>query len=158
LSKSLKRYTELDAIIKRLYEDKVNGSLSDKRFEILSNEYEGEQEELEKQIAGLQEGLDRFSEDGAKAGRFIDIVRKYTDFSELTAPMLNEFVEKILVHEVEIYLNFIAEFDVPRYEEAAPEAFDPVERQRTYWREYQRNYQREWQRGRKDRPEICPRT
>jgi hypothetical protein len=94
LSKSRKRYAELDAIIKRLYEDKVNGSLSDKRFEILSGEYEGEQDELEKQIAALQAGLDRFSEDGAKVDRFIDIVRKYTDFSELTAPMLNEFVEK----------------------------------------------------------------
>jgi hypothetical protein len=63
--------------------------------------------------------------------------------------MLNEFVEKILVHEaegerkgygrlqkVEIYLNFISNFDVPGYEETTPEPFDPVERQRAYWREY----------------------
>jgi DNA invertase Pin-like site-specific DNA recombinase len=120
LAKSQKRYAELDFIIKRLYEDKVTGSLSARRFDTLSREYEDEQNALEEQIAGLQAGLDRFSEDGEKAGKFIEIVRKYTDFTELTPAMLNEFVDKILVHEaegerhgygrvqkVEIFLNFI---------------------------------------------------
>jgi hypothetical protein len=96
LAKSQKRHAELDAIINRLYEDKVTGSLSAKRFDSLSREYEDEQNALEEQIAGLQSGLDRFSEDGEKAGKFIEIVRKYTDFTELTPAMLNEFVEKIL--------------------------------------------------------------
>jgi hypothetical protein len=84
LAKSQKRHAELDAIIKRLYEDKVTGSLSVKRFDTLSREYEDEQNALEGQIAELQTGLDRFSEDGEKAGKFIEIVRKYTDFTELT--------------------------------------------------------------------------
>jgi hypothetical protein len=120
LAKNQKRYAELDAIIKRLYEDKVTGTLSAKRFDTLSREYEDEQSALEVEIAGLQGGLDRFSEDGEKANKFIGIVRKYTDFTELTPAMLNEFVEKIIVHEaegerhgygrvqkVEIFLNFI---------------------------------------------------
>jgi hypothetical protein len=149
LAKSQKRHAELDTIIKRLYEDKVTGSLSAKRFDTLSREYEDEQNALEGQIAGLQSGLERFSEDGEKAGKFIEIVRKYTDFTELTPAMLNEFVEKILVHEaegerhgygrvqkVEIFLNFIGKFNVPGYEEPEPKPYDPVERQRAYWREY----------------------
>jgi DNA invertase Pin-like site-specific DNA recombinase len=95
LAKNQKRYAELDAIIKRLYEDKVTGSLSAKRFDTLSHEYEDEQNALEEQIAELRAGLDRFSEDGEKANKFIGIVRKYTDFTELTPAMLNEFVDKV---------------------------------------------------------------
>ncbi|MDR0412144.1 MAG: recombinase family protein [Treponema sp.] len=149
LLKSQKRSSELDTLIKGLYEDKVVGSLSAKRFEILSREYESEQEELERQIAELQTGLERFKEDGDRAEKFIRLVRRYTDFTELTASMLNEFVEKIVVHEaegakqgygryqkVEIYLNFIGKFDVPGQEKTEPEPFDPVEHRRAYWREY----------------------
>jgi DNA invertase Pin-like site-specific DNA recombinase/predicted metal-binding protein len=147
-AKCQKRYAELDAIIKRLYEDKVMGSLSAKRFDTLSREYESEQNALEEQIAGLQAGLARFSEDGDKAGKFMEIVRKYADLSELTPAMLNEFVEKILVHEaegerkgygrvqkVEIFMNFIGNFDARR-EEPEPEPYDPVEHQRKAWRNY----------------------
>jgi hypothetical protein len=140
LIKSQKRYTELDTLIKGLYEDKVAGSLSPKRFEILSREYEDEQEELEHQITELRDGLNQFEKDGDRAEKFIKIVRRYTDFTELTASMLNEFVEKIVVHEpegrrqgygrvqkVEIYLNFIGKFNVPGIEEAEPKPLSPQE-------------------------------
>jgi hypothetical protein len=154
LGKSKKRYAELDSIIKRLYEDKVAGSLSSKRFELLSGEYEDEQEKLERQITELEAELGRFSEDSEKADKFIKIVHKYTDFSELTPAMLNEFVEKVLVHEaervngrraqkVEIYLNFIGKFEVPGYEEAEPEPFDPVEHQREIWRNFYHRHKEE---------------
>ena len=75
--------------------------LSGKRFEILSREYEEEQESLEGQITELKAWLERFKEDGERANKFIEIVRRYTNFDELTAPMLNEYVEKMIVHEAE---------------------------------------------------------
>jgi hypothetical protein len=156
LVKSKRRHAELDAIIKRLYEDKVTGALSAKRFDTLSREYEDEQERLEEQIAELQSGLDRFCEDSGKAERFIKIVRKYTDFTELTPAMLNEFVQKIIVHEaegkrqgygrfqkVEICLNFIGNFKVPGYEEPEAEPFDPVEHQREIWRNHYHRHKAE---------------
>jgi DNA invertase Pin-like site-specific DNA recombinase len=148
LAKIQKRHSELDAIIKRLYEDKVIGSISARRFEILSREYEDEQESLGFQIGVLRAELECFGKDGEKADKFIEIVRRYTDFSELTPAMLNEFVEKILVHEsertkdgraqkLEIYLNFIGKFDAPALEEAKPELpLDHVERRRAQWRAY----------------------
>jgi hypothetical protein len=147
LTKSQRRYAELDTLIKGLYEDKVAGSLSVKRFEILSREYEGEQEGLEKQITELQAALERFEEDGNRADKFIELVRRYTDFTELTGAMLNEFVEKIIVHEaekrgyertqkVEIYLNFIGKIDVPRKEEAEPKPLTPQEQKRAKRRAY----------------------
>ena len=153
LSKNQKRCIELDVLIKRLYEDKVSGELSPKRFEILSCEYEREQEELEKQIAELQVELEQFKTDGDKADRFIEIVRRYTDISELTPTILNEFVEKIVVYEadkssgrreqrVDIYLSFIGRFEIPgQSEELAP--FDPVEHRRAQQRaHYHRHRER----------------
>jgi DNA invertase Pin-like site-specific DNA recombinase len=148
LAKSVKRQSEIDAVIKRLYEDKVNGSLSAKRFEVLSREYEEEQENLEKQITGLRADLGRFAEDGTRAEKFMELVKRYTDFTELTTPMLNEFVEKILVREavridckrtqeVDIYFNFIGKFDVPAQPEPEPSGTsDPAEIRRAKWREY----------------------
>ena len=113
-----------------------------------------EHEDLERQNTELKAGLERFNEDGERAGKFIEIVRRYTDFKELTTPMLNEFVEKILVGEsgkkladnrvmrsqkVDIYLNFIGKFDIPVQPETnlKPGAFNPEkEWQRYLWRAY----------------------
>ena len=148
LTRNKKRCAELDALIKRLYEDKISGELTAKRFDILSREFEDEQENLEQQIAELQAGLDRFGEDGERAERFMELVRRHTDFSELSAPMLHEFVQKIVVHEaeringqrvqtVDVFLNFIGKFEIPGDEQdAEPEPFDPAERKRAQWREY----------------------
>ena len=76
-----------------------------------------EQDELEQTLASDQASLDQFNEDTDRADKFLALAKKYTDFSELTAPMINEFVEKIVVHapdrstgeriqEIEIYLKF----------------------------------------------------
>ena len=147
LAKNQKRCSELNALIKRLYEDKVSGELSAKRFEILSGEYEREQEDLERQTAELQAELGRFNDEGDKADRFIEIVRRYTEFHELNATILNEFIEKIVVYEadkssgrreqqVDIYLTFIGKFDVPGSEVAEAEPFDPAAHRKAQFRAY----------------------
>ncbi len=90
-------------------------------------EYDTEQSALEQEAAGLKEGITAQAEDGMRAQRFVSLVRRYTSFDELTAPMLNEFIEKVVVHEadkstgdrrqkVDIYFNFIGCFVPPRPE------------------------------------------
>lgn len=116
------------------------GKLEEKRFEMLSAEYEKEQDELEQTLASDQASLDQFNEDTDRADKFLALAKKYTDFSELTAPMINEFVEKIVVHapdrstgeriqEIEIYLKFIGKFDVPM-PEPTPEELAAEEKRR----------------------------
>lgn len=97
--------------------------------------------------------MDTFNEDTAKAGQFLALAKKYTDFAELTMPMIYEFVEKILVHapdrssgertqEVEIFLKFIGKFETPMPEPTAEELAEQ-ERQRqrrAYYREKTRRY------------------
>lgn len=124
VAKERKRSAELDVLIKKLYETYAMGKLEEKRFELLCAEYEKEQAELEQLLASEQAQLDQFHEDTDRASHFLALAQKYTDFTELTAPMIHEFVEKILVHapdrstgervqEIEIYLNFIEKFEVP---------------------------------------------
>jgi hypothetical protein len=153
MAKEQKRITELNGLIRRTYEDNYNGKLSDKQFELLSSEYEREQNQLEESIAKLQAELDSFNADTDRADRFISIVKRYTDFSELTPSMITEFVDKILVHEadkssgereqaVEIYLNFIGKFDVPNPEPTPEEiaAEEKARHKRAIAREAQRRY------------------
>jgi len=153
IAKEQKRVAELNTLIRKIYEDKVGGSLSEKRFEILSAEYENEQAELEQSIENLQAELDGFNADSVRADRFIEIVKRYTDFSELTAPMINEFIEKIIVHEadrssgereqkVDVYLNFIGRFEVPEVTPAPEEIAEEEQarEKRARHREAQRRY------------------
>lgn len=148
LNRDRKRSKELDGLIKKLYESYATEKISEKRFELLSDEYEREQEELEASIAGTQMELDAFDADTARADQFLALAKKYTDFSILTTSMIYEFVDKILVHapdkstgdrtqEVDIYLKFIGKFDIPM-PEPTPEELAEMEKQRkrrAYYRE-----------------------
>lgn len=140
IAKEQKRIAELDKLIRRTYEDNVAGKLTDKRFEVLSKEYEQEQVELEQSIERLQAELETFNADSVKADRFIEIVKRHTNFTELTTPMIMEYIDKIIVHEadkssgereqqVDIYLNFIGKFDVPM-PEPTPEEIEAEEKAR----------------------------
>jgi hypothetical protein len=147
LAQYQKRHKELDSLIKQLYEDKVGGSLSPKRFEILSGEYEAEQEELEKQITDLQSGLEAFDAESGNAERFIQMVRRYTEIPELTAAILNEYIDKIVVFEadkssgrreqaVDFHFSFIGKICIPGHDDIEAESFDPAEHRKAQFRAY----------------------
>ena len=122
-----KRIGELDELIRKLYEGNATGKIPDKHFNRLLVEYDTEQSALEQEAAELKEGITAQAEDGMRAQRFVSLVRRYTSFDELTTPMLNEFIEKVVVHEadkstgdrrqkVDIYFNFIGCFVPPKPE------------------------------------------
>ena len=151
LNRDRKRSAELDGLIKKLYESFATGSLTEKRFKLLSDGYEREQEELDAAIVREQAELDAFNADTDRADQFLELVKRYTDFSVLTTPMILEFVDKIVVHapdrssgervqEVDIYLKFIGKFDVP-LPEPTPEELAEQEKLRQK-REKQREYSR----------------
>ena len=124
LSKDKKRIAELDTIIKKLYESFAVGRITDERFDSLLAEYEAEQKALTASVSEMETQMSAFAEDTDRARQFLELAKNYTDFSELTTPMINEFVEKIIVHapekidgdrlqEVEIHLRFIGRFELP---------------------------------------------
>ena len=138
LNKDKRRIDELDTIIKKLYESYAVGRIGEERFDTLLAGYEQEQATLRQSIAEGESALGSFEQDTTNVEHFLDLARKYTNFSELTTPVINEFVEKIVVHapdkstgdrvqEVDIYLKFIGKFDAPM-PEPTPEEIAEQER------------------------------
>jgi DNA invertase Pin-like site-specific DNA recombinase len=158
LSREQKRINDLNTLIKKIYEDNVNGKISDKRFEMLLTDYESEQNELESSADALEKALHEYQKNSDNVDKFIELVHRYTDFSELTTPMIHEFVEKIVVHEadkstgeriqqIDIYLKYVGKLDIIPMPELTPEQRKEEERKRrkraqnrTYAR---RKYERE---------------
>lgn len=153
IAQDTKRVNELNMLMKKLYEDNISGKLSDKRFEFMLSEFENEQDTLEISMVNAKAEIEKYESDTVRADKFIELVKRYTDFSELTTPMLNEFVEKILVHEadyssgervqeVEIYLNFIGKFELPVKEPTAEEIaeHEKLKARRAKKAEYNRRY------------------
>ena len=118
------RIRKLDEIIQRLYEDNLEGKISDERFARMTANYEEEQKGLESRVAELKKLLAAETDRSVNVGHFLALVRKYTDVKELTAEILREFVEKVYVYQAEridgqkvqrirIVWNCIGEFTPP---------------------------------------------
>ena len=118
IAKSKKRISELDLIIKRLYEDNVLGKVSDGRFVTLTRDYEAEQKELRERVDEFQSQIQEVEAKSENTYRFIELIRRYTDIPELTAPILKELIDYIVIHQsskfggkrsqrVDIYYRFI---------------------------------------------------
>ncbi len=95
------RVTKLDGIIQRLYEDNIEGKVSDERFAKLTATYEAEQRQLEYRIAELQSFMANTKNESLGVDTFLSMVRRYTDIKELDAEIIRVFVEKILVYKAE---------------------------------------------------------
>ena len=127
-----KRIRELEMLIAKIYEDNALGKLSDKRYTMLYNQYEGGQEQLQHELDGYKTEQAQYENDRKSATRFLKLVERYSNAEEMSTVMLNEFVEKIVVHErdrkgsadttqkIEIYFNFIGEYIPPTMAEKEP--------------------------------------
>jgi len=161
ITKNQRRIAELEHIFRSLYEDRALGRINAKRFDEMSGGYEQEREGLIAKTAELQAELDAFNADNTRLEKFIELSRQYTQFDELTPKILNEFVDKVIVHEgkwsegkpqgerrgmgtrtqeIEVFLKYIGSFDVPDLRtveeiEAERTAFEKLERKRKLSRE-----------------------
>ena len=140
LATAKQRVSELEVLLCKIYEDNILGKLSDSRYATLDAQYEKEQSELTAEISALEKAVKSYEKHEKDADRFIALIDKYENFDKLTIAMLNEFIEKILVHErdrkgsiqttqeVEIYFNFVGRFVPPAFGEAelTPEELEEI--------------------------------
>lgn len=122
------RLQELERLMCRIYEDMILNKIPNSRYEMLNNQYETEQITLSKEIKDLEQQVSRYEKETDRAKKFISLISRYENFDELTTTMINEFVEKIIVHErdrkgsqtskqkIEIYFNFIGNYELPQAE------------------------------------------
>ena len=120
------RLQELERLMCRIYEDMILNKIPNSRYEILNNQYEMEQITLSKEIKDLELAISRYEKETDRARKFISLINRYENFEELTTTTINEFVEKIIVHErdrkgsqtskqkIEIYFNFIGNYELPQ--------------------------------------------
>ena len=122
LQKDEHRSKEIDSIIQKLYEDNLLGKISDERFVKLSQSYEEEQKQLQTSISDLTEKLAKQQEDSLNISKFMARILKYTELPELTVEIVNELIDKIVIHkptgtkrnriiQIDIYYNFIGKLN-----------------------------------------------
>ena len=124
-----KRIGELDNYIKRLYEGNASGKIPDRQFEKLMAQYDSEQQELEERVKEIEASIHEIQQESENGQQFVRLVQKYRDLTEIDQTALNEFIDKVVVHEatggrtadrsqqIDIYFNFIGQFMVEDTEE-----------------------------------------
>ena len=154
LAAAKQRVSELEVLLCKIYEDNVLGKLPDSRYEVLDAQYAKEQAALTAEIATLEKAVSNYEKHEKDADRFIALIEKYQNFDKLTVAMLNEFVEKILVHErdrkgsiqttqeVEIYFNFVGKFVPPAFGEVelTPEELEEIRKREERKDKLHQNY------------------
>ena len=140
LATAKNRLKELEVLLCKIYEDNILGKLPDSRYATLDAQYGKEQAELTEEISSLEASLSAFEKNKKSAESFISLIDKYQSFDNLTITMLNEFIEKILVHErdrkgstqttqeIEVYFNFVGRFVPPAFGEVelTPEELEEI--------------------------------
>lgn len=122
-----KRIVALDKIIQSLYEDKVSGKLSEERYIKMSGNYEAEQKELTEKVKILKAEIEKAQTKYDNIQKFMAIVKRYSDFEELTPEILRAFVDKIIIYEkqkvdghirhtIEIVYNFVEAIELPDFD------------------------------------------
>ncbi|MDL2287925.1 DUF4368 domain-containing protein [Oscillospiraceae bacterium OttesenSCG-928-F05] len=123
-----RRIAELDTLFKRTYEDHVIGKLSEERFQALSVDYDTEQRQLKEDVAQMESDIAKGEEVTADFQAFLASIRKYTDITELTPTILNEFISRIEIHapdkssgkrvqQIDIYYNAVGVVNIPTPDE-----------------------------------------
>ena len=120
-----KRVTELDGMIQNLYESSMKGLLPERQVQRMIQQYDEEQILLERRITELKGQIEVETAKEAETDRFIALVKKYKDCTELTDTMLYAFIDRIEVHEatggrtiyrqqlLDIHFNFIGNYYPP---------------------------------------------
>ena len=120
LDKASARIIEIDSVFKKLYEDNALGKLSEQQFVSLTSGFEGEKTELKKKLTDLENEITAIEKRGSGVGKFVQIVRQYTNIKELTYENVHEFLDKIFIHnydpatdsrKIEIHYSFVGQID-----------------------------------------------
>ena len=95
------RLKEIERLYERVYEDNVNGKVTDDWFMKLTHKYEAETEQTQKNIISMQNELANLEEKRGQKDSFLRAVRRFMEMKTLNPIILKELIEKIEVYHVE---------------------------------------------------------
>lgn len=102
LKKINKRIAQLEKILNKLYEDRALEKITEERYLLMNSNYENEYNELKERKNVLSHQIEKIETTECNAETFTNLIEKYLNITELNARILNELIEKIVVHEKEI--------------------------------------------------------
>ena len=153
LATAKNRKDELETLLCKIYEDNILGKLSDDRYTTLDAKYAKEQSDLAEEIVAIEKNLESYEKNKKSAERFISLIEKYENFDHLSIAMLNELVDKILVHErdrkgskqttqeIEVFFNFVGRFVPPSFgEKLTPEEMEAIRKREARKDRLHQNY------------------
>jgi len=120
LESTLAQLDEIDKVFRRVYKDMVMKRISEESYNALTSGFDKERQSLTTTAKELQQEVEKHEIRNTNAKKFIDVVKKFTDIKELTYELVHEFIDKIIVHEVdretntryiEIHYNFVGQID-----------------------------------------------
>lgn len=111
-------------LYEKLYEDSVSGKVTGEWFMQLSHKYEVDRMELKTKIASLNERINNLGTMQQNKDRFIGTIRGFMEMQKLTASLIQELIDEIMVYETEgvgknrsqrimIYYKFIGYIEIP---------------------------------------------
>ena len=157
------RMEQIERVMNKLYEDNALGNIETNRYELLSRKYAEEYYSLKTEQEQIEERLSKFENANQRAKNFIKLAESYSDFEELTPIAINEFINKIVVHErdvkrakyavqrIEVYFNYIGKFENELTRQIEPTEQEMIqmreeieeakkEKSRAYHRAYSKEY------------------
>ncbi len=160
LKRCQKRYDELSALIRSLYENLMAGLLPERQYKQLMAQYDSEQAELESQMETMKSEIAEDKSSSADIRHFISLIRKCKNPTEISDSMFNELVDKIVVYEaegagnartqkVDIYFNYVGQVDIAYTEEELAELKVQKEQEERQRMEKQRKREKAYREKRK---------
>ena len=160
LKRCQKRYDELSALIRSLYENLMSGLLPERQYKQLMAQYDSEQAELESQMETMKSEIAEDKSSSVDIQHFISLIRKCKNPTEISDSMFNELVDKIVVYEaegagnartqkVDIYFNYVGQVDIAYTEEELAELKAQKEQEEGQRMEKQRKCEKAYREKRK---------
>jgi DNA invertase Pin-like site-specific DNA recombinase/endogenous inhibitor of DNA gyrase (YacG/DUF329 family) len=160
LKRCQKRYDELSALIRSLYENLMAGLLPERQYKQLMAQYDSEQAELESKMETMKSEIAEDKSSSADIRYFISLIRKCKNPTEISDSMFNELVDKIVVYEaegagnartqkVDIYFNYVGQVDIAYTEEELAELKAQKEQEERQRMEKQRKREKAYREKRK---------
>lgn len=124
LERLVSRNAKVERNYEKLYEDNMDGKVTDEWFMHMSRKYEEERLELRTKILKLREQQEQLNNKEKEKELFVSAVRKFMEMETLTAPLLHELIDHIDIYETEgtgknrtqrivIHYRFVGYIEIP---------------------------------------------
>jgi site-specific DNA recombinase len=102
IKKSAERRSELELLMRCMYEDNLAGKLSDALLSVFIKNYTHEQQELDANLKVLHQQQSDYEQQHQDIQSFVDLISNYMQLNTLNRQLLEQLIERIEIYETGI--------------------------------------------------------